>query len=111
MKPRDFFAGLMIASAMRHAVAEQPEKTKRITLAASVTKVSNMRAEKAWLCRAFSEGVEPAISRTEADGLTTPGESYAIESARPEIPRPRIGSSHVLRRESVTRATERRILF
>jgi hypothetical protein len=55
MKPRDFVAGLMIASAMRHAVAQQPEKTKRITVVASVTKVSNMRADKTWLYRAFCE--------------------------------------------------------
>ena len=39
------------------------------------------------------------------------GESYAIENARPEIHRPRIGRSHVLRRESVLRAAERRVLF
>jgi hypothetical protein len=45
----------MIASAMRHAVAHQPKKTKRITLVASVTKVSNMRADKTWLYRAFFE--------------------------------------------------------
>ena len=55
MKRRDFLAGLMIASAMRHAVARQPEKTKRIALVASVTKVSNMRADKIWFYRAFFE--------------------------------------------------------
>ena len=49
--------------------------------------------------------------RTEHTGLTTPGESYAIENARVEIHFPRIGSSHVLRRESVIRAAERRIRF
>ena len=54
MKRRDFIAGLMIAS-MRHAVAQQPEKTKRIALVASVTKVSNMRADKTWFYRAFFE--------------------------------------------------------
>ena len=53
MHRRDFVAGLMIASAMRHAVAQQPEKTKRIALVASVTKVSNMRADKTWFYRAF----------------------------------------------------------
>jgi len=45
----------MIASAMQHAVAQQPEKTKRIALVASVTKVSNMRADKTWFYRAFFE--------------------------------------------------------
>jgi hypothetical protein len=55
MKRRDFVAGLMIASAMRHAVAQQPEKTERIALVASLTKVSNMRADKTWFCRAFFE--------------------------------------------------------
>jgi hypothetical protein len=55
MKRRDFVAGLMIASAMRHAVAQQPEKTKRFALVASVTKVSNMRADKTWFYRAFFE--------------------------------------------------------
>jgi hypothetical protein len=55
MKRRDFVAGLMIASAMRHAVAQQPEKTKHIALVASVTKVSNMRADKTWFHRAFFE--------------------------------------------------------
>jgi len=44
----------MIASAMRHAVAQRP-KTKRIAMVASVTKVSNMRADKTWFYRAFFE--------------------------------------------------------
>jgi putative ABC transport system substrate-binding protein len=43
MKRRDFVAGLMIASAMRHAVAQQPAKTKRIAIVTSVTKVADMR--------------------------------------------------------------------
>ena len=55
MKRRDFVAGLMIASALRHAVGQQPEKDERIALAASVTKVSNMRADKTWFNRAFFE--------------------------------------------------------
>jgi hypothetical protein len=53
MKRRDFVAGLMIASAMRHAVAQQPTKTKRIAVIASSTKVSDMRADKNWPFRAF----------------------------------------------------------
>ena len=59
MKRRDFVAGLMIASAMRHAVAQQP-KTKRIALVASSTMDSDMRADKNWLFRAFFRGIESA---------------------------------------------------
>jgi putative ABC transport system substrate-binding protein len=55
MHRRDFVAGLTIASAMRPALAQQPAKTKRIALVASVTKVSNMRADKTWFYRAFFE--------------------------------------------------------
>jgi hypothetical protein len=111
MKRRDFVGGLTIASAMRHAVAQQPEKTKHIALVAFVTKVSNMRADKTWFHSAFFEELNRQKAKPKQTGLTTPGESYAIENARPEIHRPRIGSSHVLRRESVIRAAERRILF
>ena len=56
-------------------------------------------------------GDEAARLRCWPNGLTTPGESYAFENARLEMHRPRIGSSHGLRRESVIRAAERRILF
>jgi hypothetical protein len=35
--------------------ASAEKRTKRITLLASVTKVSNMRADKTWLYRAFFE--------------------------------------------------------
>jgi putative ABC transport system substrate-binding protein len=42
MHRRDFVTGLMIASAMRPAVAQQPAKTKRIALVATVTKVSDI---------------------------------------------------------------------
>ena len=46
MKRRDFVAGLMIASAMRHAVAQQPAKTRRIALVSSAVKVADMRVDK-----------------------------------------------------------------
>ena len=52
MKRRDFVAGLMIASAMRHAEAQQP--TKRIALVASVTKVGDMRPTRVGFTALFS---------------------------------------------------------
>ena len=55
MKRRHFVAGLMIASAMRHAVAQQPTKTKRIAVVASSSMVSDMRADKNWVFRVFFE--------------------------------------------------------
>src|SRR4029077_4794200 len=87
MKRRDFVAGLMIASAMPHAVAQQPAKTKRIALVASVTKVSNMRADKTWFYRAFFEelkrlgfieGQNLVVERYSAEGR---GERH-VELAR-----------------------------
>src|SRR4051812_47795515 len=77
MKRRDFVAGLMIASAMRHAVAQQPTKTKRIAVVASGTKVSDMRAEKDRNYRAlfeelnrlgFIEGQNLLVERYSAEG-------------------------------------------
>jgi hypothetical protein len=53
MKRRDFVVGLMIASAMRHAVAQQPTTTKRIAIVATSSKVSDMRADKQPFYRAF----------------------------------------------------------
>ena len=55
MRRRDFVAGLMIASAMRHAVAQQPAKTKRIAIVATATSVSDIRADKQRIYRAFFE--------------------------------------------------------
>jgi putative tryptophan/tyrosine transport system substrate-binding protein len=55
MHRRDFVAGLMIASAMRHAVAQQPAKTKRIAVVATAVRVSDMRADKNWYYRVFFE--------------------------------------------------------
>jgi putative tryptophan/tyrosine transport system substrate-binding protein len=79
MKRRDFVAGLMIASAMRHAVAQQPEKTKRIALVASVTKVSNMRADKTWFYRAFFEELN-RLGFIEGQNLVV--ERYSAEGRR-----------------------------
>ena len=79
MKRRDFVAGLMIASAMRHAVAQQPIKTKRIALVASVTKVSDMRADKNWLYRAFFEELN-RLGFTEGQNLVV--ERYSAEGRR-----------------------------
>jgi putative ABC transport system substrate-binding protein len=55
MKRRDFVAGLVIASAMRPAVAQQPAKTKRIAIVATATSVSDIRADKQRIYRAFFE--------------------------------------------------------
>ena len=76
MKRRDFVAGLMIASAMRHAVAQQPTKTKRIALVASATMVSDMRADKHWLYRAFFEELN-RLGFTEGQNLVV--ERYSAE--------------------------------
>jgi putative tryptophan/tyrosine transport system substrate-binding protein len=87
MHRRDFVAGLMIASAMPHALAQQPAKTKRIALVASVTKVSNMGADKTWFYRAFFEelkrlgfieGQNLVVERYSAEGR---GERH-VELAR-----------------------------
>ena len=77
MKRRDFVAGLMIASAMRHAEAQQP--TKRIALVASVTKVSDMRADKNWLYRAFFEELN-RLGFIEGQNLVV--ERYSAEGRR-----------------------------
>ena len=79
MKRRAFVAGLMIASAMRHAVAQQPIKTKRIALVASVTKVSDMRADKNWLYRAFFEELN-RLGFIEGQNLVV--ERYSAEGRR-----------------------------
>src|SRR5262245_54775931 len=77
MKRRDFIAGQMMASAMRHAVAQQPTKTKRIAVVASATKVSDRRVDKHWLYRAsfdelnrlgFIEGQNLVVERYSAEG-------------------------------------------
>ena len=79
MLRRDFVAGLMIASAMRHAVAQQPVKTKRLAMVASITKVSNMRADKTGYFGAFFEelkrlgiveGQNLVVERYSAEGRT-----------------------------------------
>ena len=96
MKRRDFVAGLMIASAMRHAVAQQPEKTKRLALVASVTKVSNMTAERTWIYRAlfeelkrlgFIEGQNVVVERFCAEGRLESHVALAREVAgtRPDV--------------------------
>src|SRR6267142_728514 len=79
MKRRHFLAGLVIASAMRHAVAQQPEKTKRIALVASSTRVSDMRADKNWLFRAFFEELN-RLGFIEGQNLVV--ERYSAEGRR-----------------------------
>src|SRR6185436_15014110 len=77
MKRRDFVVGLMIASAMRHAVAQQPTTTKRIAIVATSSKVSDMRADKQPFYRAFFdelnrlgfvEGQNLVVERYSAEG-------------------------------------------
>jgi hypothetical protein len=54
MHRRDFVAGLMIASAMLPAVAQQTAKTKRIAIVAAAISVSDMRVDKERIYRTFS---------------------------------------------------------
>src|SRR5215470_11270921 len=77
MKRRDFVAGLMIATAMRRAVAQQPTTTKRIAIVATSFKVSDMRADKDRYYRVFFEelnrlgfieGQNLAVERYSAEG-------------------------------------------
>lgn len=55
MRRRDFVAGLVVASAMRPAVAQQPAKTKRIAWVVPALKVADLRAEAFPRFRAFFE--------------------------------------------------------
>ena len=77
MKRRDFVAGLMITSSMRHAVAQQPAKTKRIAMVATSTKVSDL--SKNWLVRAFFEELK-RLGFVEGQNLVV--ERYSAEGRR-----------------------------
>ena len=55
MKRRDFVAGLVIASAMRPAVAQQPATAKRMAWVTAALKVEDLRAERVPRYRAFLE--------------------------------------------------------
>jgi len=79
MKRRDFVAGLLMASATRHAVAQQPPKMKRIAVIGSSTKVSDMRADKNWLFRAFFEELN---RRGFIEGQNLVVERYSAEGRR-----------------------------
>src|ERR1700759_5704837 len=79
MKRRDFVAGLMIASAMRPAVAQQPAKTKRIAIVATSFKVSDMRADKDRYYRAFFEELK-RLGFIEGQNLVV--ERYSAEGRR-----------------------------
>jgi putative tryptophan/tyrosine transport system substrate-binding protein len=79
MKRRDFVAGLMIASAMRHAVAQQPAKTKRIAVVATAIRASDIRADKNRSYRAFFE----ELNRLGyVEGQTLVVERYSTEGQR-----------------------------
>jgi ABC-type uncharacterized transport system substrate-binding protein len=79
MKRREFVAGLMVASAMRHAVAQQPARAKRIAMIASSTRVSDMSADKNWLFRAFFEQLN-RLGFIEGQNLVV--ERYSAEGRR-----------------------------
>ena len=79
MRRRDFVAGLMIASAMRHAVAQQPAKTKRIAIVAAATSVSDMSADKEPIYRAFFEELN-RLGFIEGQNLVV--ERYSAEGRR-----------------------------
>ena len=65
MKRRDFVAGLMIASAMRHALAQQQDETHRFGRLRDQGQRHEGRQDL--VLPRFFRGVEPAISKTEAD--------------------------------------------
>ena len=79
MHRRDFVAGLMIASAMRPAVAQQPAKTKRIAIVAAAISVSDMRADKEPIYRAFFEELN-RLGFIEGQNLVV--ERYSAEGGR-----------------------------
>jgi putative ABC transport system substrate-binding protein len=69
----------MIASAMRHAVAQQPAKTKRIAYVASSTKVSDLTADTSWFYRVFFEELN-RLGFIEGQNLVV--ERYSAEGRR-----------------------------
>jgi putative ABC transport system substrate-binding protein len=79
MKRRDFVVGLMIASAMRHAVAQQPAKTKRIALVSPAVKVADMRADKDPNYRILFEELN-RLGYVEGQNLVV--ERYSAEGSR-----------------------------
>jgi hypothetical protein len=79
MRRRDFVAGLMIASAMRRAVAQQPAKTKRIAVVSPAMKVADMRADKNPIYRIFFDELN-RLGYIEGQNLVI--ERYSAEGAR-----------------------------
>jgi putative ABC transport system substrate-binding protein len=79
MRRRDFIAGLMIASAMRRAVAQQPVKTKRIAVVSPAVKVADMRADKNPFYRIFFDELN-RLGYVEGQNLVV--ERYSAEGAR-----------------------------
>jgi putative ABC transport system substrate-binding protein len=64
---------------MRHAVAQQPVKAKRIAMVAVVTKVSDMRADKTSFYGAFFEELK-RLGFIEGQNLVV--KSYSAEGRR-----------------------------
>jgi putative ABC transport system substrate-binding protein len=73
MRRREFIAALMIASAARHAVAQQPASTKRIAVVTDAGKVADLRATPSLLKEGLSrfgyiEGKNLVLERYSAEG-------------------------------------------
>jgi len=79
MKRRDFVAGLMIATAMRRAVAQQPTTTKRVAIVATSFKVSDMTADRDRYYRAFFEELK-RLGFIEGQNLVV--ERYSAEGQK-----------------------------
>jgi putative ABC transport system substrate-binding protein len=79
MRRREFIAALMIASAARHAVAQQPPKSKRIAVVSPALKVADMRADKNPAYRLFFEELN-RVGYVEGQNLVV--ERYSAEGRR-----------------------------
>jgi putative ABC transport system substrate-binding protein len=77
MKRRDFVAGLMIASAMQTAMAQQPAKMKRVAFVSPATKVADFDKNPTY--RIFFEDLN-RIGYVEGQNLIV--ERYSAEGAR-----------------------------
>jgi putative ABC transport system substrate-binding protein len=79
MRRLEFIAALMIASAPRHAVAQQPAKTKRIAVVSAAVKVADIRADKITSYRLFFEELN-RVGYVEGQNLLV--ELYSAEGTR-----------------------------
>ena len=79
MRRREFIAAVMIASAARHAVAQQLAKTKRLAVVSPAVKVADMRADKNPAYRVFFEELN-RLGFIEEQNLVV--ERYSAEGGR-----------------------------